>query len=360
MGAFPHLHDLAAFPSIDRPHGPFLRPAALALLACYLGDRVQLLTFEDGSGAALFTCATPYGPMVYSFGRWGTAGIWGMESLGAEALADRLAVIAAVVRERIAPEALSLSLGLLPVGVQESPALAEGFALAAQRLGGSCRGRINHVTRLHRWHAPGELLDLRGGNPLLPGRSRRANLTRNIRKAEQAGLQTALESGWEVLTAWQALHQQRCAELGGAYWPLPFLACAHACEGLEMVLFTARRAGELVGGILCFHSPQVLDVFMPAATAATQKMGGNHLLAEQLLLWSQRQGIAEVNWQGSNPPDGGVARFKEQWLGEPRERLEWFLPLQPDRLAGVDWPALATARPDRFLFPFPAPSPSDG
>ncbi|MEW6667496.1 MAG: GNAT family N-acetyltransferase [Thermodesulfobacteriota bacterium] len=144
----------------------------------------------------------------------------------------------------------------------------------------------------------------------------RNNLKRNLLRAEEAGLRVEESYSPEHLLDWYGIHCTRMEEIRGIPLPFPLFR-----KALEIAVPSDRAAfhyvlderGRVQGGGFHIYNSRIADIFMMSTTREGQVKGANYLLVHEALKWAKAKGIRVYNWQASNPPEGSVARFKEQW-----------------------------------------------
>jgi len=335
-------------------HTPFQTPEWALLHHRHFGDDVFFALPEDRdrfhSGMLMFRAGTPYGDFIYSFGRFGVAGLVTKGDRSLAELGEELVGFLEAVGEAFEGHIVCATLGCLSLMEVSDDGKRIIMNLAAKD-GYTPFFRVNHVVDLETIKNYSGVLSFRGGNPALPGKPRR-NIARNLRKANESQLRVNTKLNPRIVAQWHAVHRQRIRQLHGQIWDEPFFHDALRCGNQgPLVFFGLYQQTRLVGGAMCFASPNVLDIFMMSTLREYQELGGNHLIAEQVYLWAGEKGIRYVNWQGSNPPSGGVVEFKEQWMARPTTLISMSRVLDAEALALVDWPLLLAAYPNRFFYP---------
>ncbi len=142
------------------------------------------------------------------------------------------------------------------------------------------------------------------------------NLRRNLRRALSGALTVDEEQSEANLETWYAIHAARHRELGATPLPEQLFrgALRHMVPRERARFFFVRLAesGEMVAGGCYLHHGAVVDALMPSLRSEYARLAPNYLLALHSIRWAARRGLRYYNWQGS-PPEGGVARFKQQW-----------------------------------------------
>ncbi|MFW5982899.1 MAG: hypothetical protein ACOCQ4_00210 [bacterium] len=158
------------------------------------------------------------------------------------------------------------------------------------------------------------------GEVTLKKYNRSSNLSRNLKKAYHNSLEFYVEKKPQIFDEWyNNIHKERIYEIGGK--PLPYKMLYDILFHPKMEefskLFTIYKNGILIGADLCvFNDNGIFDNFMPSTRKQYLDIGTNFFMIEQILKWCYRNQIKIYNWQSSNPPKGGVFKFKQQWGSE--------------------------------------------
>ncbi|MDY6879519.1 MAG: GNAT family N-acetyltransferase, partial [Thermodesulfobacteriota bacterium] len=297
-------------------HTPFQSYEWACFHEKYFGDKFFFLALEDGgmfrAGLVLFRAVTPYGRMYYSYGRFGTAGFMlnGVQHFSFADIQKVIVEFIGAISESIDPDPLSLSLGSLQIGYDQDKEI-RAFKDYCNNESKRHFFRTNHIANIFQITDDGGQLSFLKYN-------RRSNLSRNLKKAKKCGFVISHLINKSTLDTWHRIHLERVAELGGKHWDLSFFQKMLEDQNSDTFLkfFGVCLGRKLVGGAFCIFNNYVLDIFMMSTLRQFQKLGANHLLTEQIYTWCIQNGIQYVNWQGSNPPNGGVAMFKRQWMAE--------------------------------------------
>lgn len=146
----------------------------------------------------------------------------------------------------------------------------------------------------------------------------RSNLSRNLATAEDEGLEVRASLERRHLEEWYACHLRRMGEVGGD--PLPFdlfeaMREVGAKQGGTEFLYVYDGFSMVGGGAYALNE-DVVDIMMMSSAGEGLSKGANFLLTDRALRRARRAGHRYYNWQASNPPEGGIVRFKEQWGSE--------------------------------------------
>jgi hypothetical protein len=145
----------------------------------------------------------------------------------------------------------------------------------------------------------------------------RSNLSRNIKKAYQHEFKFDAEHSLETLEEWyRNIHCRRIQELGGQPLTWDLFKNIFTAPGLRsnIVFFTVRKNSKLVSGDLCIYNEVGnLDNFMLSTDSDYLEQGVNYYMVDNILKWCHQHGMKRYNWQSSNPPQGGIFKFKKSW-----------------------------------------------
>ena len=177
------------------------------------------------------------------------------------------------------------------------------------------------------------------GEVTLKDYNRSSNLSRNLKKAYNNSLEFYTEKTPQVFDEWYYnIHMERIHEIGGKPLPYNFLYGILFQSGMKEFskLFTVYKNGTLIGGTLCvFNKNGIFDNFMPSTRKQYLNIGTNYFMVDQILKWCYKNNIRIYNWQSSNPPKGGVFKFKKQWGSEVRPYNYYTKVLDKDRFEGI-------------------------
>ena len=183
------------------------------------------------------------------------------------------------------------------------------------------------------------------GEVCLPAYKKRSCLSRNIKKALKQKFVFSMENDPEELLNWyHNIHCQRIKTLKGMPLPIeifqniaPFLGeVGHLLDsrlaGVAFLLaenthlyhrflgegkaffFKVINDQKMLAGALCICKEKgIMDNYIMAASDEGIKQGVNYYLIDKILKWCFSNHMTFFNWQSSNPPDGGIFRFKKHW-----------------------------------------------
>ncbi len=154
-----------------------------------------------------------------------------------------------------------------------------------------------------------------GGRAILEDKSR--NFRRNLKKGLEAGFRFVASRDEAVIRQWyETLHVKRIGELEGE--PLPWALFENAIHsegfGDYWKFFAVYEGDALVSGDFCVHNKQgLLDNFMMSSSSDAMDRRLNFFLVHGILQWCHEHDMKIYNWQSTNPPSGGIYKFKESW-----------------------------------------------
>jgi GNAT superfamily N-acetyltransferase len=331
------------------PHTPFQTYYWAKFHEKYFKDKFYFLYMEEDNhfkaGLVLFEASTAYGKLYYTYGRFGVSGLVLNPNGNHNDFIRIIGSFTDKILEYFEPHPLSVSIGNIQMGYQSEEEINGLKAFCGENVG-KYFSRFNHIADVNSLTDDKRKLNFRDYN-------RRSNLSRNLRRAKEEGLSVSDQINADIIKRWHEVHLKRVSELKGKHWGLIFFLQALEMETDRFLRFFGVYENEkLVGGAFCFFNNHVLDIFMMSTLREYQKLGANHLLAEYIYLWCARKGIKYINWQGSNPPEGGTAKFKEQWMA--RKHIMHSVNLIGDqaRFKEIDKEKLLQEFPDRFFYPF--------
>jgi hypothetical protein len=264
----------------------------------YHADRFQdasLLLLRDGAPVALFP-ANIAGDQLHSHQGLSFGGLVHGAALRVE---EALAAMDALVAHARARGLGAIVYKAMPAIYHRAPAEAALYALF--RHGARCRRR--DVTATIDYLAPGQI-------------SRRRR--RAVRKSAVSGLQLAWDAGWEEY--WPVLAEvlQRRHNKIPVHSPCEIRRLA-ARFGDSIRLFTARKDGEVVAGVVMFETPLVAHAQYVAASPEGQELSALDAIFDHLI-GSYAGSKRYFDFGISTDEDGqylnvGLADYKQEWGG---------------------------------------------
>jgi hypothetical protein len=181
---------------------------------------------------------------------------------------------------------------------------------------------------------------------------------RLVRKAKSAGVDVVAVPSPARLDEFAALYARTMQRLGAArfyrypdaYWQQLVLRLDE-----QLVLFEARRRGELLAGIVCLTGRPWLHYHLGATADAARELGASHLLLYEAACYGQTAGYSQFHLgSGVGESGGSLLEFKqrfthvpvvEQWLGKAVHDVDRYLELTRAREVTYDgfFPAYRSA-----------------
>jgi hypothetical protein len=153
------------------------------------------------------------------------------------------------------------------------------------------------------------------GNVTLEEYNKRSNLSRNIQEGHESSLEIGLSDSKKDLKDWHEVHASHLKALGGE--PIPYSLFENAYDlSLKhpyVEYLYVYDDEDVVGGGLYVLNDNIVDILMMSTSYDAMEKGANFLLTDWALKHFSKKDLDIFNWQASNPPEGGIVRFKEQW-----------------------------------------------
>jgi hypothetical protein len=153
------------------------------------------------------------------------------------------------------------------------------------------------------------------GGIALPQLHRRSNLSRNVRRAREAGFTVGPVDTEADLRALYEMQARRHAELGVP--PLEYQLFEnihrHLVPRNKALLLLVKQGAEIASGAVYIYHRRVLDVLRLCLNSQFIRSSPNFLNTDYSLRWASQQGREIYNWQSSPSRDDGVYYYKEQW-----------------------------------------------
>jgi len=161
------------------------------------------------------------------------------------------------------------------------------------------------------------LLDL-GALDFTSGRPYPSNVMRNVRKAEDAGVEVRdIEAPDQVDRLYDLYVDTMRRKAAPTTWTRRFLRVLYdrlvVPGGAQMLL--AWREGRIVAGIVLLKSGEVVYYFFGASDAEALPHRPNDLLFSEAIRRSAADGHRTFDFMTSRTTDSGLIRFKEKWGG---------------------------------------------
>ncbi|MEK7767684.1 MAG: GNAT family N-acetyltransferase [bacterium] len=185
---------------------------------------------------------------------------------------------------------------------------------------------------------------------------RRTNLSRNLKKAVEAGLTSASCASEAEFEIWYAIHAARHREIGAVPLSRELLAnllkCLRPANKCELLL--VKRGEELAAGTLFVWHRRVTDAFIMSMDSRFSAVAPNHISTRDELLAARARSGAVFNWQGSPSRESGVYVFKKQlWMSEERPySFVTRLLVPPERVRAIGLEETKQRYASHYLVPF--------
>lgn len=141
----------------------------------------------------------------------------------------------------------------------------------------------------------------------------RSNLSRNLKKAKNKNLKIKISKNIRNLEIWyEQCHLKRVKELKGKKWSLELLKNLFL-SGSGFLVYAQDETKKILGGCFILDSNESIELFMLSTEKKFQNLGVNHLIIEKIYNLAYSKKRKYINWQASNPVNGPLAKFKEDW-----------------------------------------------
>jgi hypothetical protein len=163
---------------------------------------------------------------------------------------------------------------------------------------------------------------------------------RLVRKAESRGVEVSAVESPQRLDEFIALYEHTMHRLSAArfyFFPEQYWAQIVSGLGDALVLFEARRAGTLLGGVLCLGGAPWFHYHLGATSDEARDLGTSHLLLYTAAHHAKKRGYKAFHLgSGLGGSGGSLLEFKrrfthappeEQWLGKAVHDVERYLEL---------------------------------
>ena len=185
----------------------------------------------------------------------------------------------------------------------------------------------------------------------------RNNLQRNLRKAENAGVQVKLTNEMAKLKQWYHCYSKRMSELKGTQ--LPFGYFESMFRELEPTgncsLVTAEVDQDFLGGIVTVQNEHCLDYYLSMFNREDDETQASTAAFYFLVKHAKAQGIKFMNLQASPKSQPDLVRFKKSW-GATEYRHKYLVKVlnNADAILNQSAEHLSKEYPFHFVVPFSA------
>ena len=150
------------------------------------------------------------------------------------------------------------------------------------------------------------------------------NLWRSIRKADRSGVTARMADGEEDLRRFYTLYEENVRRHRSLpySWRLFALTRERLAEAGVYRLVVAEHEGEIVAGAVLNAFRSNIDLVYNASSSKHLDMRPNHAVYWHAISWGIENGYRTYT-MGQAPEDGSLARFKQQWGGQPVDRFRY-------------------------------------
>jgi hypothetical protein len=166
---------------------------------------------------------------------------------------------------------------------------------------------------------PGDAEELRAG-----WKKSQNNLWRSLRKADRSGVTARMADGEDDLRRFYTLYEENVRRHRSLpySWRLFALTRKLLSEAGVYRLVVAEHDGQVVaGGVLNVFRSNI-DLVYNASSSDHLDLRPNHAVYWQAISWGIENGYRTYT-MGQAPEGGSLARFKQQWGGEPVDRFRY-------------------------------------
>ena len=150
------------------------------------------------------------------------------------------------------------------------------------------------------------------------------NLWRSLRKADRSGVTARMADGEDDLRRFYALYEDNVRRHRSLpySWRLFSLTRKLLSEAGVYRLVVAEHDGEIVAGAVLNSFRSNIDLVYNASSSEHLDVRPNHAVYWQAISWGIENGYRTYT-MGQAPEEGSLARFKQQWGGEPVDRFRY-------------------------------------
>jgi hypothetical protein len=150
------------------------------------------------------------------------------------------------------------------------------------------------------------------------------NLWRSLRKADRSGVTARMADGEDDLRRFYALYEDNVRRHRSLpySWRLFALTRKLLSEAGVYRLVVAEHEGEIVAGAVLNTFRSNIDLVYNASSSEHLDVRPNHAVYWHAISWGIDNGYRTYT-MGQAPEEGSLARFKQQWGGEPVDRFRY-------------------------------------
>jgi lipid II:glycine glycyltransferase (peptidoglycan interpeptide bridge formation enzyme) len=166
---------------------------------------------------------------------------------------------------------------------------------------------------------PGDAEELRAG-----WKKTQNNLWRSLRKADRSGVTARMADGEHDLQRFYALYEENVRRHRSLpySWRLFSQTRKLLSEAGVYRLVVAERDGAIVAGAVLNSFRSNIDLVYNASSSEHLDIRPNHAVYWHAIAWGIGNGYRTFT-MGQAPEGGSLARFKQQWGGEPVDRFRY-------------------------------------
>ncbi len=164
------------------------------------------------------------------------------------------------------------------------------------------------------------ILSLEGGVEEVRSRFAKAQVRRDIAKAQRSGLVAERRTDREGLAAFYDLHLHTRRRLGVPTQPRSFILAFERlfADGLGFVQLVRTAEGEPAAAAVFLAASGTLTYKYSASEVAHRKLHPNHLMLMEAIEWGCENGCHTLDMGRTEPENTGLCSFKRGWGAEER------------------------------------------
>jgi hypothetical protein len=182
-----------------------------------------------------------------------------------------------------------------------------------------------------------------------------ATIRYDLRKGLRAGVEVSSEYSPDYLDPIFEIYRQNCHDYGIPPKPRRCLKVLHerSQHSRSIRCYTARLAGQVIGGLIVFHGLQTVSYYLPCSLREYRELQPGSLLIDVACRDAATAGMRFWNWESSPDDAPGVRHFKKKWGSESSSYEICVVPLaDTDRLTYLQPHELADRFPYYFVYPY--------
>src|SRR3954452_11685745 len=150
------------------------------------------------------------------------------------------------------------------------------------------------------------------------------NLWRSLRKADRSGVTARMADGEDDLRRFYTLYEENVRRHRSLPYSWRLFALTRKLLSRDGVyrLVVAEHDGQIVAGAVLNASRSNIDLVYNASSSEHLDLRPNHAVYWHAISWGIENGYRTYT-MGQAPEGGSLARFKQQWGGEPVDRFRY-------------------------------------